>query len=280
MKIIAVMNQKGGVGKTMTSAAIAYILGEEMKKRVLIADADQQGNVSMLYGVYDPEGIGVPELLEAHQATGGAYSTKDLIQQTAYATIQIIPANGYLMHTNAELLLAERGKQISRFEEAMNEVRTEYDYCIADCGLLLDMTVMNVLAAADMVIVPAKIGGFEIDAINNMTKQLRTFRDINDDIRMKVLLTMKQKNKTTLQVESWIRDRENYECFDTAVRRSIVAEKSTIEKLPLPAFSRNCTASKDYRAVCQELVNEFERGEENGMECDGCVEPEHTGSSH
>ena len=97
MKIIAVMNQKGGVGKTMTSAAIAYILGEEMKNRVLIADADQQGNVSMLYGVYDPEGLGMPELLEAHQAAGGAYSTKELIQQTTYSNIQIIPANGYLM---------------------------------------------------------------------------------------------------------------------------------------------------------------------------------------
>ena len=108
MKIIAVMNQKGGVGKTMTSAAIAYILGEEMKNRVLIADADQQGNVSMLYGVYDPEGLGMPELLEAHQAAGGAYSTKELIQQTTYSNIQIIPANGYLMRTNAELLLVER----------------------------------------------------------------------------------------------------------------------------------------------------------------------------
>ena len=210
MKIIAVMNQKGGVGKTMTSAAIAYILGEEMKNRVLIADADQQGNVSMLYGVYDPEGLGMPELLEAHQAAGGAYSTKELIQQTTYSNIQIIPANGYLMRTNAELLLVEREDQILRFSAAMNEVRTEYDYCIVDCGLLLDMTVMNVLAAADLVIVPAKIGGFEIGAINNMVEQLETFRDFNEDIRMKVLLTMKQKNKTTLQVESWMRDKESY----------------------------------------------------------------------
>ena len=257
MKIIAVMNQKGGVGKTMTSAAIAYILGEEMKNRVLIADADQQGNVSMLYGVYDPEGLGMPELLEAHQAAGGAYSTKELIQQTTYSNIQIIPANGYLMRTNAELLLVEREDQILRFSAAMNEVRTEYDYCIVDCGLLLDMTVMNVLAAAELVIVPAKIGGFEIGAINNMVEQLETFRDFNEDIRMKVLLTMKQKNKTTLQVESWMRDKESYECFETAVRRSVVAEKSTMERAPLPTFSRNCAATKDYRAVCQELIKEL-----------------------
>ena len=257
MKIIAVMNQKGGIGKTMTSATIAYILGEEMKQRVLIADADQQGDVSKLYGVYDPDGLGMPELLETHQATGGAYSTKDLIQQTAYTRIQVIPSNGYLMRTNAELLLCDREDQILRFSAAMNEVRTEYEYCIVDCGLLLDMTVMNVLAAADLVIVPVKIGGFEIDAAQNMVEQLENLRDFNPELRMKVLLTMKQKNQATLQVESWMRQREEYRCFETAVRRSIVAEKSTMERLPLPAFSRNCAAVKDYRAVCLELVNEI-----------------------
>ena len=66
MKIIAVMNQKGGIGKTMTAASIAYILGEEQKKKVLVVDADQQGNVSLLYGRFDPEGSGMSELLENH----------------------------------------------------------------------------------------------------------------------------------------------------------------------------------------------------------------------
>ena len=56
MKIIAVMNQKGGIGKTMTAASIAYILGQEKGQKVLVIDADQQGNISMLYGAYDPEG--------------------------------------------------------------------------------------------------------------------------------------------------------------------------------------------------------------------------------
>lgn len=195
------------------------------------------------------------ELLETNQAAGGAYSTKELIQQTAYTNIQIVPANGYLMRTNAELLLTQQKDQISRFSAAMNEVQTEYDYCIADCGLTLDMTVMNVLAAADLVIVPASIGGFEIKAINDMVEQLKTFRDFNTNIRMKVLLTMKQKNKTTRQIEEWMRN--EYMCFETAIRKSVVVRNSTIEKLPLPAFSRNSAPTKEYREVCQELVNEL-----------------------
>ena len=105
MKIIAVMNQKGGIGKTMTAASIAYILGEEHKKNVLVADADQQGNISLLYGRYDPEGQGMPELLENHRAAGGTYSTAELIQTTPYGHIDIIPANGYLMRTNMRLLM-------------------------------------------------------------------------------------------------------------------------------------------------------------------------------
>ena len=81
MKIIAVMNQKGGIGKTMTAASIAYILGQEQEKKVLVIDADQQGNISMLYGAYDPEGRGLPDLLENHEREGGTYTTSELIKK-------------------------------------------------------------------------------------------------------------------------------------------------------------------------------------------------------
>ena len=160
MKTIAIMNQKGGIGKTMTAASIAYLLGEEQGKKVLLVDADQQGNVSMLYDRYKPEGIGMSELLERHRSVGGSYKTTDLIQTTPYHNIDIITANGYLMRTNMNLLLNEKEDQILRFAAAMLEVQDVYDYCVVDCGLLLDMTVTNVLVATDLVILPVKIGGF------------------------------------------------------------------------------------------------------------------------
>ena len=111
-------------------------------------------------------------------------------------------------------LLQEEGEdQILRFAAAMNEVRTIYDYCIVDCGLIMDMTVTNVMIAADLVIVPVKIGGFEIEAAANMDSQLTSFRRINPDIRMKVLMTMRQKNQTTLQVEEWLKTQSGHDCF-------------------------------------------------------------------
>ena len=243
MKTIAIMNQKGGIGKTMTAASIAYLLGEEQGKKVLLVDADQQGNVSMLYDRYKPEGIGMSELLERHRSVGGSYKTTDLIQTTPYHNIDIITANGYLMRTNMNLLL---------------EVQDVYDYCVVDCGLLLDMTVTNVLVATDLVILPVKIGGFEIEAIANMDEQLEDLRSLNDRIRMKILMTMRQKNQTSLQVEAWLKESSGQDCFVTAVRRSIIAEKATMQRVPLPKFSKNCIVTQDYRNVVTELLKDME----------------------
>lgn len=258
MKIIAIMNQKGGIGKTMTASSIAYILGEERTKRVLAADADQQGNMSMTFGRFEPEGAGMSELLEHHRCLGGRYSTSDLIQPTEYSHIDIIPANGYLMRTNMNILLRTDERQIDRFTEAMQEVKDAYDYCIVDCGLLMDMTVINVLCAADMVIIPAKVGGFEMEGIENTQMQIEDLKSFNPNIRAKVLLTMRQKNQTSLQVEQWLKEVSGHDCFATPVRRSIIAEKATMSRIPLPKFSKGCIVTQDYRNVVYELLKEME----------------------
>lgn len=262
MKTIAVMNQKGGIGKTMTAASIAYILGQEQEKKILVIDADQQGNISMLYGAYDPEGRGLPDLLENHEREGGTYTTSELIKTTPYDRIDIIPCNGYLMNTNMYLMKTEEGNQILRLAEDLEDVAAAYDYCIIDCGLIMDMTVMNALVAADLAIVPVKLGGFEIEAADNMDEQLESIRKFNDRIRMKVLITMRQKNKTTLQVEEWLKENSGHDCFRTVIRRSVVAEKSTIAHVPLPKFSKGCIASQDYRAVTYELLRDLEGGQD------------------
>lgn len=258
MKIISVMNEKGGIGKTMTAAAIAYILGEEMGFRVLAVDADQQGNMSSVYEQYEPEGIGMSELMEKHMAAGGSYRTADVTKTTAYSHIDIVPSNGYLMQTNMNLLLNTDSNQISRFAAAMQEIEGAYDFVIADCGLVLDMTVTNVLLASDLIIIPVKLGGFETQSALDMMEQLEDMRSINPEIRGIVLMTMKQKNKTSEQMEQWIHKEFGQDCFRTAIRRSVVAEKSTIARKPLPKYSKNCTVSQDYRQLTEELMKEME----------------------
>lgn len=156
------------------------------------------------------------------------------------------------------LLLDRTENQITRFSVAMEEIKDIYDYVICDCGLILDMTVTNIILASGLVIAPVKVGGFEIDALENLIEQIEDLKQINPELKLKALMTMRQKNKVSLQVEEWLKNDSGYDAFITPIRRSIVVEKSTTGFVPLPKFSKNCIASQDYRNVVHELLRETE----------------------
>lgn len=236
MRIIAVMSPKGGIGKTTTSDAIAYMLGEEQEKRVLILDGDPQGDTSKTFEAYEPEGTGMSELLERHVSVGGSYRTTDLIRPTQYSHIDIIPANGYLMQTDMKLLLKQEANQVTRLRDALEEISEAYDYCICDCGRLLDMVVINILLAAELVIAPVKVGGYENEAIHNLQEQVDDLREINPELRIKGLVTMRQKNKTSLDFEEWMKTSSGFDMFVTPIRRSIVAEKASMRTFEMEIF--------------------------------------------
>ena len=255
MKVIAVMSPKGGIGKTTTSDTIAYMLGEECGKRVLIIDGDPQGDTSKTFRRYEPEGIGLSELLGRHIDSEGSYGTSEYIRPTDYPHIDIITANGYLMKTDMDLMMRQ-DEQITLLRDALAEIDGAYDYCICDCGRLLDMVVINILIASDLIIAPVKVGGYENEAIHNLQEQIEDLKDINPDLRIKILLTMRQKNKTSIEFEQWMREESGFDIFMAAVRRSVVAEKATIEMKVLPDFSKKCIVSQDYREIVRELIEE------------------------
>lgn len=193
------------------------------------------------------------ELIENHVNVGGRFKTTDLIRATEFSHIDIIPANGYLMQTDMNLLMKSEDEQIHRLRNALQEVNEVYDYCICDCGRLFDMVVINILVAADVVIVPVKVGGYEVKALQSISEQIG---DINPDIKVKAILTMRQKNKTSLEFEDWLKDASGYDVFVTPVRRSVIAERATIAMQPLPKFSPRCITSQDYRNIVHELMRE------------------------
>ena len=168
------------------------------------------------------------ELLERHVSVGGSYRTTDLIRPTQYSHIDIIPANGYLMQTDMKLLLKQEANQVTRLRDALEEISEAYDYCICDCGRLLDMVVINILLAAELVIAPVKVGGYENEAIHNLQEQVDDLREINPELRIKGLVTMRQKNKTSLDFEEWMKTSSGFDMFVTPIRRSIVAEKASM----------------------------------------------------
>lgn len=255
MKVIAVMSPKGGIGKTTTADSIAYILGEEKKKKVLVLDGDPQGDTSKTFGCYEPEEVGMSKLLEYHVCVGGEYHTQDLIWPTKYPQIDMVPANGYLVRTDLNLMISQEDNQITRLKEALAEVEGDYDYCICDCGRLFDMVVINILIASELIIAPVKVGGYENEAINNLCEQVTDLKEINPELKVKVLLTMRQKNKTSLEFEEWLRAASGLDMFAAPVRRSVMVEKAAIAMTVLPKFSGKGIAAQDYRNVVEELLN-------------------------
>ena len=243
MTTIAVMSPKGGIGKTTTSDSIAYILGEEQGKKVLVIEGDQQGDTSETFGCYEPEGIGMSELIENHVNVGGRFKTTDLIRATEFSHIDIIPANGYLMQTDMNLLMKSEDEQIHRLRNALQEVNEVYDYCICDCGRLFDMVVINILVAADAVIVPVKVGGYEVKALQSISEQIG---DINPEIKIKAILTMRQKNKTSLEFEDWLKDASGYDVFVTPVRRSVIADDRNAASPEVLASLHNIAGLSEY----------------------------------
>lgn len=157
-----------------------------------------------------------------------------------------------------QLLLNEKEDQIIRFAAAMLEVQDAYDYCIVDCGLLMDMTVTNVLVATDLLILPVKVGGFEVEAIANMAEQVEDLRGMNENIRIKVLMTMRQKNQTSLQVEQWLKESSGQECLRDISQTVDRSRKGNYARVPLPVFSKSCIVTRDYREVTREILEEME----------------------
>ena len=249
---VKVGNLKGGVGKTTTSTSLAYLLGRYGKK-VLMVDADAQGNASRTMGVYEPNEKGLAGILLEQQ------SVEETIRHTRYENVDIIPANMWLMQANAQLLYS-MDNQIDRIEEMLNSeaIHNKYDYVICDCGLLLDVTVLNVVKASELLIIPVKAGGYGIEAIENMIEQAK---GIHEGQQIRILMTMKTGNQTNKDTAKWLRDTYKEKMFQTEIRRSVVAEKAETAFRPLSEMSKSSNAAKDYNNVIKEIMTEEEWNE-------------------
>ena len=116
------------------------------------------------------------------------------------------------------------------------------------------MVVINILMAASLVIAPIKVGGYENEALHNLEEQVEDLKRFNPKLRIKALLTMLQKNKTSLEFEKWLREESGFDVFKAPIRRSIMAEKASMAMMPLPEFARRGIVSQDYRETVEEII--------------------------
>lgn len=249
MKVVSLLNLKGGVAKTFTTVNMAYELHRRGYK-VLLLDNDKQGNLSKAYGRYDAENIApITRLL-----SGEWKAAEELIQQTDYEGIDIISANLSLMGATWQLTTAETGNQIERYKRLaqLDAVGAYYDYCIIDNPPDIGLNVVNALTITDEVIVPVKIDEWALEGLDILADQIEDAKQFNPALRLLgVLVTAYQNTDGEAAGREWLessqfRGQREYKILGVIRYSGKVAESTFLFK-PIYEYSPCCGAAQDYK---------------------------------
>lgn len=255
MRTTAIINLKGGVGKTTTAINLSYQL-YEMGKSVLLIDLDKQGNVSKFYGIHSYDKASVADVLL------GRCKVEECVQRVygdaCDRCIEIIPSNMNLLTADRQILLDVTRSQQTRLKKALCEVKDAmaYDYCIIDCAPDINMSVINALVAADDVVIPATIDQFTYDGIEEIKAQIEDVRDnFNPSLRIGgCLITSYRDNDFNRDGVDYLASKMDGLVYNSRVKWSGLVNGSTFEKQPLEVYSPRCAAAKGYRDFALEYI--------------------------
>ena len=251
MKTIAIINQKGGVGKTTTAINLGAAWAEEGKK-ILLLDMDPQASASAALGVRDLEaGERLFQILKE--------KTKDLSQvivETACKGLQLIPTSGHL--GQAESQLGGKAGCQTLLKGRIAKLSEQFDYLVIDCSPSLGLLAINALSAADYVIVPMEAHPLSVEGLAEVMGTIADVKEaINNPLQILGILLTRIKSGTNLTKEcvGMLTDSQEYSkhLLATQIRENIKIAEAPSHAQPVTLYATNSSGAEDYRALAKEL---------------------------
>jgi chromosome partitioning protein len=251
-RILALANQKGGVGKTTTAINLAAGLAE-MGFRVLLVDIDPQGNTST--------GLGIrPDARKrtSYDLIVDGAPIQDVVIDTSLPEVMIIPANADL--SSADLDIVSNEKRSYLLHDALRQPAMDgygFDYILVDCPPALSLLTVNALVACDSVLVPLQCEFFALEGLSQLMLTIRDVRrSANPDLRIEgVVLTMHdRRNKLTAQVEADARANMGELVMKTTIPRNVRISEAPSHALPVLQYDPSSRGAAAYRALAKEIA--------------------------
>lgn len=249
-KVIAVVNQKGGVGKTTTAVNLTAAL-TAMGKKVLLCDFDPQANGT--------SGLGVDKKSVKHSSYDiliSDISARECIVRTKFG--DVLPSTAALAGAGVELIQVERREY--SLKRALDEVKEDYDYIFIDSPPSLELLTLNALCAADSILIPVQCEYFALEGLSDLMGTMRAVkRKLNPRLEIfGVILTMFDgRTNFSSQVAEEVRRHFPGKVYATAIPRNVRLAEAPSHGLPVTAYDRSSKGSKAYLSVAEEIIRKY-----------------------